>query len=316
MSSRFIKFIPSEESMYLVIKKPNSFLLLTIIAERARRENGHPDGLTEGQCHLGDWKKCGLTRQEYRTALEVLEKRNHIKKVESNRTRKKSTTGSTTEGTLVELISLTVYDINKESSNHLINHCPTTAQPLPNHKEERRRSIKKEERKDKDRPTPPTSSKKESSSSFFDSLKEIDIPEHKKMELSEQFTEIRVELALRFTQHENFVPTKSVLDTIFWHCRQKNPPEHSDKPKNQWEVLAHKHNEIYAQYRPKAYARNKELIVDQKMMIWQIDKFVSISLANEINTLKNDFELAEKEYKISLKNWLAQEKTIAFENYA
>ncbi len=113
MSERFIKFIPSEEAMFLVIHKPNAFRLLTIIAERARRENGCPDGLTVGQCHLGDWKNCGLTEKEYRTAKEVLVKRGHLKIVETCRTRKKSATGTTTIGTLVEILTTTVYDINK-----------------------------------------------------------------------------------------------------------------------------------------------------------------------------------------------------------
>ena len=125
---RFIKFIPSEEAMYLVIHKPNAFKLLTIIANRARRESGNPDGLLPGQCHIGDWKAIGLTEQEYRTAKIILIKRAHIKIVETCRTRKKSTTGTTTNGTLVSLISLSVYDINSKSIDDRINDRATTEQ--------------------------------------------------------------------------------------------------------------------------------------------------------------------------------------------
>ena len=136
MSERFLKFIPSEEAMYLARKHPNAFILLTFIAERARRENGYPDGLTIGQCHIGDFQSYGLTEKEYRTAKKILELRNHIKIIETCRTRKSSrdvkhsfnsqnvkketterATKSTTIGTLVQICSLTVYDINPEEPN-------------------------------------------------------------------------------------------------------------------------------------------------------------------------------------------------------
>jgi hypothetical protein len=147
MVERFIKFIPSKESFWLLHNKRNAFVLLTIIAERARRYNGDPDGLTIGQCKLGDWEKIGFTRQEYRSALNVLVKANHCKIIETNRTRQKTTTGSTTEGTLVEIISSTVYDINSEDSNHCNNHCPTTDQPLtqPRTKKENKKDKKEKE---------------------------------------------------------------------------------------------------------------------------------------------------------------------------
>ena len=146
MSKRFLQLIPSEETMYLVIHKPNAFRLLTIIATRARRENGHPDGLTAGQCHLGDWKACGFTEQEYRTAKDILIMRQHLKIVETCRTRKKSTNGTTTRGTLVELISSTVYDINSDSINDRINDRATTEQRPSNDEQERIRKNKKEEK--------------------------------------------------------------------------------------------------------------------------------------------------------------------------
>jgi hypothetical protein len=145
MSNRFIKFIPSEEALYLVRKHCKAFALLTFIAERARRENGHSDGLEIGQCYVGDWENMGLTRQEYRTALKTLVTRKYIKILETCRTRQKSTTGATTVGTLVSLCSSSVYDINSDESNHRCNHRPTTGQPPTNHKEEGIRKKKKEE---------------------------------------------------------------------------------------------------------------------------------------------------------------------------
>jgi hypothetical protein len=139
MSERFLKFIPSEEAFWLMENKPNAFRLLTHIANTARRYNGHPDGLTIDQCHLQSWTFYKLTEQEYRTAKEVLVKRKHIKIIETNRTRKKSTTGVTTNSTLVELCSLMIWDINPEEGNDRINDRATTEQRPSNDKQERRR---------------------------------------------------------------------------------------------------------------------------------------------------------------------------------
>jgi len=122
MSERFIKFIPSEEAMFLVTHKNaayvNAFRLLTIIAKNARRYNGHPDGLQIGETFLGGHQNYGMTDRNYRTAKQILVKRLHIEIIETNRKRKKSTNevtnGMTTVGTRVKLLSSNVYDINIE----------------------------------------------------------------------------------------------------------------------------------------------------------------------------------------------------------
>lgn len=136
MAERFLKFIPSEEAFWLMQHKPNAFNLLTHIANTARRINGHPDGLLIGQCHLQTWTFYGLTEQQYRTAKQILVQRKHIIIIETNRTRKKSTTGLTTASTLVQLCSTTIWDINPEDVNDRINVRPTTDQRLTNDKQE------------------------------------------------------------------------------------------------------------------------------------------------------------------------------------
>lgn len=133
---RFIKYIPSEEALWLKKNHPWAFLLLTTIAERVRIFDGSVDGLKKGQCHLGDHASFGATRQQYRTAINVLTSRLHVKIEETCRTRQKSTTGTTTVGTLVSLISSTIYDINIKHDNHQSNHRPTTDQPPTNHEQE------------------------------------------------------------------------------------------------------------------------------------------------------------------------------------
>jgi hypothetical protein len=153
-SQRFIKFIPSDEAFFLLHENPNAFRLLIHIANTARRYNGHPDGLIIGQCHLQHWTFYKLTERQYRTAKEILVKRKHIIIIETNRTRKKSTTGSTTSSTLVQLCSLKVWDINAESNDDRIDDRPTTDRRLTDDKQEGIRRNKKEE----DIKPPPTSS--------------------------------------------------------------------------------------------------------------------------------------------------------------
>lgn len=145
MSERFLKFIPSDEAFWLMTEKPNAFRLLTHIANTARRTNGKPDGLTIGQCHLQHWTFYKLTEREYRTAKEILVKCKHIRIIETNRSRQKSTTGSTTKSTLVELCSSTIYDINPETTDDRNDDRPTTDRRLTDDKQEGIRKKKKEE---------------------------------------------------------------------------------------------------------------------------------------------------------------------------
>lgn len=134
MTQRFLKFIPSKAAIEFAIKYKNAFVLLMIIAERARRENGYPDGLTIGQCHLGNHKSYDMTEKEYRYAKKILVEQGLIKIIVTNRTRKKASqtqklfettfganggaTEITTTGTVVELCNSEVWDINSEDSNH------------------------------------------------------------------------------------------------------------------------------------------------------------------------------------------------------
>src|SRR6202790_3832797 len=91
ISSRFIKFIPSNESRYLQEKHPNAFLLLCQIANRTTRISENSHGLEIGEALIGDYLKAGIaTRDKYRTAVKVLVRRSHIKIIETCRSRKKT----------------------------------------------------------------------------------------------------------------------------------------------------------------------------------------------------------------------------------
>lgn len=150
MCERFIKFIPCEESYYLRKNHPNAFLLLSYIAERARRVSGNPDGLEIGCAYIGDYKEAGIeTERKYRTAKKILELRSHLKIVETCRNRKKSTTGSTTVGTLVKILRSDVWDINAEDCDDLNVDRETTGRRPSDDEQERKRKNKNIEIKEK-----------------------------------------------------------------------------------------------------------------------------------------------------------------------
>ena len=112
----------------LIVQKPKAFLLLTLIAWRARRsdERCKFTGLDQGQAMIGDYKSCGLSRQEYRTALRWLEANQFV------------TIKATSKGTIATVTSADVYDINAEGANHQT----TIKQPSTNHQLTTNKNVK------------------------------------------------------------------------------------------------------------------------------------------------------------------------------
>ncbi|HEY3526776.1 MAG TPA: hypothetical protein VGK47_11300, partial [Nitrososphaeraceae archaeon] len=212
---------------------------------------------------------------------------NQLKRWENQGLLKKSTNGVTNQYSCYIWSTELFSQIDNQRNYHRV----TNAQPTGNHKEDTR-SL------DLKRTTPTTSSKKVSSSSFFyECLKEVSIPEKKKVELSSKYTELRVMHAVIFCQDPRCVIKTSLLRTLFWHCMQDEPPEHGEKPLAPEIMLAHEHNAIYEQYHPKAKAKNHTLIEsERKMMIWEVEKFSPLNLNNPIETLKADFKKSKMEY--------------------
>jgi len=145
MSERFIKFYPCDELQWLLLNHSNAFLLLSLIATRARRFNGAPDGLIIGDALIGcSDLEPSLTRQNFRTALDKLVEFNYVKIISNGKRffeREKSTINITIKGTLVNLCKSTIYDINPEVANQRVNQRLTNDQPTGNHEQERRRDI-------------------------------------------------------------------------------------------------------------------------------------------------------------------------------
>lgn len=137
----FLKLVRSEESLEL-IKDPHAFALLTLIAWRARRSAGfNIDDLQPGEAMIGDYASCGLTRQEYRTALQKLVKWQFV------------TTQATSKGTVARLMNACVWDINEEGATTTstikqpsTNQRSTISQPSSNHQATTNKKGKNERR--------------------------------------------------------------------------------------------------------------------------------------------------------------------------
>jgi hypothetical protein len=150
-NERFIKYIPSLEADWLRAKKPWAFLLLGLIAQRARRTSGHIDGLEIGQALIGDYESIGATRGQYREAVKFLVQQKYINKFLETTNFKKTANNAAIRGTIVSLCDSRIWNINLEDNNQQNNLATTNKQPTNNHEQERRNKeeIKKEDEKKK-----------------------------------------------------------------------------------------------------------------------------------------------------------------------
>jgi hypothetical protein len=110
------------EAFELLRRHRPSFVLLYVIAYRAQRTSAfNRFNLKPGEALLGDWRACGLTRQEYRTAQHIL-REGHF-----------ATFKATSKGTVATLTNSTIFDINAEGTNQQNNQRLTIGQPSANH---------------------------------------------------------------------------------------------------------------------------------------------------------------------------------------
>ncbi len=99
----FIKFNRDAESFWkLVQTRHSAFILLCIIAQRAKRVSDDETGLKTNEAWVGDFERYNSTRSKYRTDLKWLKKLGFI------------TTRKHDRGTAAKLIDSTIFDINPE----------------------------------------------------------------------------------------------------------------------------------------------------------------------------------------------------------
>lgn len=100
-TTNFIKLNRNADAFWkLVQKRHSAFILLCIIAQRARRYSDEETGLEVGEAWLGDFESYNTTRSKYRTDLKYLINFGLI------------TTRKHDIGTAAKLIDSTIFDIN------------------------------------------------------------------------------------------------------------------------------------------------------------------------------------------------------------
>lgn len=133
----FIKMNQSVETLEL-IKRPNEFTLLALIAIRAKHQTDFSiKEVRPGEALIGDYSASGLTERKYRTAKKNLEKWGFI------------TTKATSRGTIVKLIKTSVFDIyiepgDKPNDRHPSSMRQTSDKQATTNKIERSKERKEE----------------------------------------------------------------------------------------------------------------------------------------------------------------------------
>jgi len=132
MNTGFIKLKRSSETLEL-LHHPNAFILLTVIALRARRtDEFNIHDLKAGEALIGDCKKYGLTRGQYRRAMKHL---GHWGLAAFK---------ATPRGTVATLCDTRVYDINEVAgSRPATSTLPTDDQQATTNKNEKNKKREK-----------------------------------------------------------------------------------------------------------------------------------------------------------------------------
>jgi hypothetical protein len=135
----FLKLKRSPETLEL-LKDPNAFALLTVIALRARRTQAfNVHRLRLGQALVGDYRNYGLSLQEYRGAKARLQKWSLARFRSTNR------------GTIATLLGTRIYDINEVSGPPADNTPPAGEPPVLDHPPTTNKNEKKEKREKKEK---------------------------------------------------------------------------------------------------------------------------------------------------------------------
>jgi hypothetical protein len=117
----FVMAMRYADGLELIAKNHHAYVLLAVIAMRARRTDAlNRHNLKLGEALLGDYREYSMTMQEYRTAKKVLEDCGL------------ATFKATNKGTVARIISTRVFDINEQRSNKPPNNHLTVGQQAAN----------------------------------------------------------------------------------------------------------------------------------------------------------------------------------------
>ena len=325
-SEGFVKLY--REAFDLLKDSRPAFLLLLLIGFRAKRIDPtySVHKLKANEAFLGDYDTIGLTRSEYRTAMEKLEKDGLVK------------FQATTRGTIATLISTSLLDINAESDetddrapsdSHLVAIAqPTVDQEIatlsPSEKPSKL-SIENQDSQPSEKPTdrhqiafrPPRDSqpvaskspltKKEEkeeekraaaaySRTFYKCLDGLDLSDQEKRSLM-FYSEYRVAHAVEFVKKKKNVD--SPIGLLTWVCQQPSLPElprESQKNSTPQQKLAWEYNQFLSSNGYTAQAKqNEEKIPNDRMVILEQGQLMPITLNHPLQILQEDFRKSKEE---------------------
>jgi hypothetical protein len=323
----FIKL--HREGLELIEASPSAFLLLALIAFRARRTGStySTHKLKMNEAVIGDHETIGLTRQQYRGAMEKLEKYGLAVFKRDKR------------GTIATLVSTAIFDINAESEEEALtdkqpfqnplgaiqqptdnrkatmlepseqpsdlsienrreqpseqptrNHQATTREPERNQFATTGQPLTKKEEKEEERAAAAFSH------TIFKCLDGLDLSDQEKRSLM-RYGENRVAHAVEFVKRKQDVD--SVIGMLTWVCQQPELPElPREKRKNltPQQKLALEYNRFLESNGYPALAKqNEETIPNDRMMILELGRPMSIVLNHSLLTLQDDFGKSKDE---------------------
>ena len=298
MSQGFIK-LNREKGIELLEEDPQAFLLLTQIAMRARRKDGEYSriSLKTNQALLGDHKKIGLSRQQYRNTQKRLIQYGL------------ATFEPTNKGTVATLTNTAVYDTNAggntppkspNSSMKIRDDQPTENQPetMKEPTNDQLKTIKEPvTRMEECKKATTTTSTQKADAVLYECLQN-----HQHLSAEEKqslmvYPEIRVLRAIEWAPQVQIKQT--LIQALHWHCKQAMPPLPPEKclsGKTPQEVAAWEYNQFLETHgHSELVAKNREAIPQHHIYLILDGTTITVSLNNPIDMVKKDFKISTNE---------------------
>ncbi len=288
----FIK-LNREKGRELLEEDPQAFLLLSQIALRARRTDTECSRipLKANQALLGDYKKAGLTRHQYRSTQERLTRYG----LATFEPRKK--------GTIATLTSIEAYDINAEQNvpsnqppnppmemleNEPTKNQPTTIkEPIDNLLETRETPLTRREECKKT-----TTTHQQAQADLYECLQN-----HSDLSLTDKrslmvYPEKRVLLALEWSVLTTIKTT--LIQTLHWHCRRTEPPlppKKGSSDQTAQQNAAWEYNQFLENHGQSILSKKNNEAIPQHYIHVLLDGIsTTITLKNQIDLVKNDLK--------------------------
>jgi hypothetical protein len=332
-SEGFVKLY--REGLALLELSLPAFALLTQIALRANRMDPAYSiyQLKANEALVGDHKKIGLSRQQYRDAVLRLEACGL------------ATFRKTNQGTIAVLTNTAIFDINAESDERQIkactalekepnySHARTIHQPLKNQREttlepskepadlsmknrekepseepvdNHQRTIREPDRNQSGTKPEPLTKKEEkeeekraaaaSSRAVYKCLDGLDLSDQEKRSLM-CYSEHRVAHAAEFVKRKQNVD--SPIGLMMWVCQQPSLPElpkENRKSMTPQQKLAWEYNQFLSSNGHAAQAKqNEEKIPNDRMVILEHGQLMPITLNHPLQILQEDFRKSKEE---------------------